>query len=509
MAAPERHPTGSRLGRYTLLGKLATGGMAEVYLARQDGPRGFLKTVVVKTLLPELARDDHFAKMFLTEAKLAAQLNHPNIGAILELGQDPQTHVQYMVMEFVDGCTLKRYVQRAYDVNQPPSLGICARIVADVCAGLDYAHNLKDREGRSLGLVHRDVSMENILVAFNGVPKLVDFGVAKAATAESVTRTGQIKGKLPYMSPESVLGGVIDRRVDLWALGIVLYWVACGRRPFAGTSAGDYVRRILQTEPLPLRAADPRVDEEYERIVMHALEKKPEARYSTAREMKEDLERWLLTSGQTASSLHVVDDLEHLFPVNDDPDRLRLQMLLSGEPDQPTTIVDMPAAQAPLSNSETTLPSHPPVSVVPGMTMLNMPASASSSRPPPAPSPGPMSPWGDPSMEATVAGPLEPSPQASVAVEGPPTSRSLRSMLSPYRSWLLGLLVIVLAAALGGGIGTWLRRVQAGTVTAPLPVPAPAIQPLPPTPAIDALPDPGQPAPPAKRSAGITGPVGP
>jgi eukaryotic-like serine/threonine-protein kinase len=351
MSGDENSQIGGRLGRYTLLGKLATGGMAEVYLARQDGPRGFAKTVVVKTILPDLARDQHFVKMFLAEAKLAALLNHPNIGAILELGQDAESRTQYMAMEFIEGCTLKRYVQRAYDVNQPPSLGVCARIVADVCAGLDYAHNLKDREGRPLQLIHRDVSLENILVAFNGVPKLVDFGVAKAASADSMTRTGQIKGKLPYMPPESILGGVIDRRVDLWALGVVLYWVACGRRPFAGTSAGDYVRRIVQTEPPPLRAADPRVDEEYERIVMRALQKKPEERYSTAREMKEDLERWLITSGQAASSLHVVDDLEHLFPVNDDPDRRRLRMLLSAEPDQPTTLVDMAAMRPPLTIS--------------------------------------------------------------------------------------------------------------------------------------------------------------
>jgi serine/threonine protein kinase len=480
MSAAERHPTGSRLGRYTLLGKLATGGMAEVYLARQDGPRGFLKTVVVKTLLPELARDDHFVKMFLTEAKLAAQLNHPNIGAILELGQDAQSRVQFMIMEFIDGCTLKRYVQRAYDVNQPPSLGVCVRIVADICSGLDYAHNLKDREGRPLGLIHRDVSMENIMVAFNGVPKLVDFGVAKAASAESMTRTGQIKGKLPYMSPESILGNVLDRRVDLWALGVVLYWVACGRRPFAGTSAGDYVRRILQTEPPPLRAADPRVDAEYERIVLRSLSKKPEDRYSTAREMKEDLERWLVTSGQAASSLHVVDDLEHLFPVFDDPDRLRLQLLLSGDPDQPTTIVDMTAAQAPLTNSETTLPSHPPVSVVPGMTMLNMPATPSGIQ-----EPGAMSPWNDPSMEATITGERRVVPFAMGEAPAPGRSWTVR-----YRGWLLGLLVIVLAAALGGGIGTWLRHIESGGGTVPLPEEGPPAAPLPPTPAITGAPSP-------------------
>jgi hypothetical protein len=238
------------------------------------------------------------------------------------------------------------------------------------------------------------------------------------------------------------------------------------------------------------------VDEEYERIVMHALAKKPEERYSTAREMKEDLERWLVTSGQTASSLHVVDDLEHLFPVNDDPDRLRLQLLLSGDPDQPTTIVDMQAAQAPLTNSETTLPSHPPVSLVPGMTMLNMPASASGVQPPEA-----MSPWVDPSMEATITG--------EHRVEAPPSVGDAAA-LGPgwavrHRGWLLGVLVIVLAAALGGGIGTWLRRMDMQTVAVPLPVEVAPVNPLPPAPVLDAVPG-SQPQPPAKPAPAGKGP---
>ena len=231
---------GDRIGRYTLLGTLATGGMAEVFLAKQEGPEGFNKTVVIKRILPHLAADEVFVRMFLNEARLAANLNHPNVLSIYELGRDESTGAYFIAMEWIDGCNLKRLFKAASNQGQLPPLAVSARILADACAGLDFAHNLKGSDGRPLDIVHRDISPENVLVSYAGMVKVVDFGIAKAAQSESLDPHRQVKGKFAYMSPELLVGGNCDRRADVWALGVTFYWMLCGSKPFSGRTRASW-----------------------------------------------------------------------------------------------------------------------------------------------------------------------------------------------------------------------------------------------------------------------------
>src|SRR5262245_53539032 len=221
---------GQTLGRYEFLVPIAEGGMASVWAARLKGTRGFSKTVAVKTMLPSVSDDPQFEQMFLDEAQIASRIRHPNVVEILDLGE--QDDVLYLVMEWVDGeplSTLRRVAGKRGGIPRP----VAVRIVADACAGLHAAHELRGEDDKLVGLVHRDISPQNMLLTFDGVVKIVDFGVALAAgrTVNS-TDAGQIKGKPPYMSPEQALGYPIDRRSDLFALGIVLYQLTTGKHPF-------------------------------------------------------------------------------------------------------------------------------------------------------------------------------------------------------------------------------------------------------------------------------------
>jgi len=325
---------GERIGRYTLLGKLAAGGMAEVYLAKQEGPEGFAKTVVIKRILPQLAADPHFVQMFLNEARLAALLNHPNVVSIYELGQDEASGSYFMAMEWIEGCNLKRLIQAASKRGQLPPPVVTARIIADACAGLEFAHNLKSSDGKPLDIVHRDISPENILITYGGVVKVVDFGIAKATQSESLTQHGQLKGKFSYMAPELLMGGTIDKRADVWALGVTLYWMLCGSKPFSGDSEGQLVQRILYEEPPPPNKRVV-VPENCMAIVNKALKKNLAERYDSARAMQRDLEEVVASSGSLASV--VTDYVGDLFPEESDPDRALTRAILSGDLRQQNT----------------------------------------------------------------------------------------------------------------------------------------------------------------------------
>ncbi|HUB07445.1 MAG TPA: serine/threonine-protein kinase [Myxococcales bacterium] len=319
---------GTRLGRYTLLGKLATGGMAEVFLARQDGPQGFAKTVVIKKILPHFVTDAQFVQMFLNEARLAALINHPNVVSIYELGEDPAQETYFMAMEYIDGCNLKRLAQGASEQKKAISPALAARVIADAASGLDFAHNLKGEGQRPLNIVHRDISPENILITYSGLVKVVDFGIAKAAYSDTKTRTGQIKGKVSYMSPEQVLGTNIDRRADVWALGVTLHWLLAGTRPFRGENEAQVINQILNADPILLPS---RVPADLARIVMRSLSKDVTQRHPTGAALQGDLERWLSQGGQAVTASTVSGYMNDLFPETTDPDRLLTRAILSGE----------------------------------------------------------------------------------------------------------------------------------------------------------------------------------
>src|SRR5438552_5671450 len=218
------------IGKYKLLRLIASGGMAEVYLARQAGAAGFEKLVCLKRILPHLARDRQFVEMFLNEARLAARLDHPNIVSIYDLGEANGNY--FIAMEFIDGPSLRAVHKLSAERNELLPIPEICKIISMAAGGLQYAHDLADDKGEPLHLVHRDISPDNLLVHRNGSAKVVDFGIAKAANSSSQTRTGTLKGKVAYMPPEQLRGEQLDRRTDVFALGVVLYELLTGKRPW-------------------------------------------------------------------------------------------------------------------------------------------------------------------------------------------------------------------------------------------------------------------------------------
>jgi serine/threonine-protein kinase len=299
-----------RVGKYRLLRLLASGGMGEVFLARQEGPAGFAKPAVVKRILTHLAREQSFVEMFLNEARLAALLTHPNCIQIFELGEDAGTY--FIAMEFIHGRTLRGINQklRAKGRTFPPAQ--LARICAQALMGLHYAHTLRGEAGEPLNIVHRDMSPDNIMVGFNGTVKVLDFGIAKAAGALSTTRTGTVKGKFAYMSPEQLNVISLDGRADQWSLGVLLYELLAGARPYVAPVEAALVNLILNSEPVPLKERVPAVPAGMVTIVEKAMKKNRDERFASAEEMAIALEKFAaaegvsLTNGETQSFMREV-----------------------------------------------------------------------------------------------------------------------------------------------------------------------------------------------------------
>jgi len=277
-------------GRYRLLYRFASGGMAQVYLARLSGADGFEKLVAIKVIHQHLTEQEEFVKMFIDEARLASRIAHPNVVQIIELGKVEQTH--FIAMEYVAGESLASLLRH----TRPP-LPICARIIADAAAGLHAAHELRDQDGEPLNVVHRDVSPQNILITYEGATKVVDFGVARARGSLHTTR-GELKGKLAYMAPEQLTEKrEIDRRTDVFALGIVLFELTTRRRLFKAESEQAQIAKVLHGEIVPPSQVIPDYPQELEAIVLKALERDPEQRFQSARELQMALERFILATG--------------------------------------------------------------------------------------------------------------------------------------------------------------------------------------------------------------------
>jgi serine/threonine-protein kinase len=309
--APEDHRpiVGEQFGKYVLVGEIGVGGMAEVFLAIQTGLQGFLKVVTLKRVLPHLASAE-FISMFIDEARIAARLEHPNIVKTFEFGEHEGQY--YTVMEYLAGEDLGSTMNRAAISKQPMAFNTAAMIVAQLCNGLHFAHELTDTAGRPLGLVHRDINPSNIIITYAGEVKVIDFGVAKFNSSGSKTLTGTIKGKLAYMSPEQILARGIDRRSDVFSLGVVLWELVTGCRLFARESDAATLYAIMN-DPIPkARRHRPNVPEELEKIISTALARTPADRYETAEEMQIALDQFLSTQPKfDARSL--ASTLESLF----------------------------------------------------------------------------------------------------------------------------------------------------------------------------------------------------
>jgi len=289
---------GDTLGRYQLLLPVGAGGMGRVWAARALGPRPTQRLVAIKTALGNEQANQEFKRLFMDEARIASLVQHPNVCSIHTL--DEEDGIVYLVMDWSDGATLRELLDAIPDHRLEPT--VAARLVARVAAGLHAAHQLEDADGQPLNVVHRDVSPQNVLLTAQGYPRIADFGVARArGQLHQATETGEVKGKLSYMAPEQVTSKHFDRRVDVFALGCVLYEATVGRRPFQGDDALATLYQLLE-RPL-VRPAEACSDypEPLEAIVRRALAKDVESRYQTAAELEHDLEVWIASTGRVVT----------------------------------------------------------------------------------------------------------------------------------------------------------------------------------------------------------------
>ncbi len=297
-------------GRYEILGRIAFGGMAEIFLARESAEAGASRYLVIKRILPHVADDESFVRMFLDEARLAMQLNHPNICHIYEFGQLDGSY--FISMEWINGVQLGKLIRRSRaEGGVPASIGVA--IISRIAEALHYAHRAKDQMGRPMGIVHRDVSPHNIMVSYDGNVKLLDFGIAKASTHATKTQAGVIKGKFSYMSPQQCLGQPIDGRADVFALGVCLYEVLTGKPLYHRKTEYETMRAVIE-EPVPsIRESKPELPEALDRIVQRALAKSEGERHRSAGALQEELEAWLADERRIVNAAKIGDFMEELY----------------------------------------------------------------------------------------------------------------------------------------------------------------------------------------------------
>jgi serine/threonine-protein kinase len=316
-AAPAVAADGAiRLGRYELLQPLGIGGMAEVFKARTQGPGGFERQVVIKRILPGHTEDPEFVRMFIDEAKILGMLHHPNVVQVYDFGEDEGR--LFLALEYVDGPSVSRVLRalRAANRKMPPA--VAAYLCREVCRALDYVHGLRGAEGELLNVIHRDVTPSNIVLTSTGGVKLLDFGVAKFKSAKQLTKAGTVKGKPAYLAPEQLQGKTIDGRVDLFALGIVLHEMLSLEHLFAGDSDLITVKKIMEMEIPPPSAKRSDVVPALDRIVMKALARDRDARYSSAAEMARELDDFVL-----ASQLHMEEVVEFIREIESELNQRR------------------------------------------------------------------------------------------------------------------------------------------------------------------------------------------
>lgn len=310
-APPAAAPAKNRFDQYQLMERIATGGMAEVFKAKMSGVDGFQKIVAIKKILPHMAASDDFITMFADEAKLAAQLNHPNIIHIYDLGK-ADNNSYYIAMEYVEGRDLRSILKSAGDHALPLPAELALFIAAKIASALDYAHRRKDANGRDLAIVHRDVSPQNVLISDEGDIKLCDFGIAKAASKSSQTQAGALKGKLQYMSPEQASGLPLDKRSDIFSLGAVLYEMLVGEKLFAGDTDLSILDQVRTAHVAAPSEKNPDVPKKVDQIVLKALARDPEVRYQNASDMLRDLDAVLYGFSPTPGSADLAIYLHHL-----------------------------------------------------------------------------------------------------------------------------------------------------------------------------------------------------
>ncbi|MBI3073109.1 MAG: protein kinase [Deltaproteobacteria bacterium] len=338
-------------GKYQVIAPISTGGMAEVFVAQAIGIQGFVKRVAIKRVLPHLAKEREFVRMFLDEARVAVELTHANIVQVLDLGVSDDNY--FIVMEYIDGRDLGHVLKRARQLDTSPSIPLAIYIFTEVLKGLEHAHSKRDAEGRSLGVVHRDVSPANILLSWPGEVKIADFGIAKAALQIQLTDPGALKGKYSYMSPEQARGEPVDPRSDVFAAGIVLWEMIAGQRLFKSENNFETLERVKAMPAPKLHSVRSDVPPELSAIIGRALEKVPDNRYSRAGDMGDELAEFLYAKGWKVTASDLSAYLAFLFPASEREELAQhRQRLVSAQP---------PAGSQPPKSGQGLASGHPHV----------------------------------------------------------------------------------------------------------------------------------------------------
>lgn len=461
-------------GKYRLAKRIGVGGMAEVWLAAGAGPGGITRPVAIKRILPHLAEDREFLTMFFDEARLLARLNHPNIVQIHEMGKTEGGYA--LVMEFVHGASMEKLLKVCARQGRKLPIEYAVKIVSYVCEGLEYAHNFTAPDGRPLGLVHRDLSPGNIMISFDGVVKILDFGVAKAAGNLTKTRPSFLKGKAAYMAPEQIAQAEdLDRRADVFSLGVSLYEFVTGKRPFGGDTELQIMMAITQKPAPDASAVNPEVPAELSAILQRALAKKREERYDSAREMRADLETFLFNRRMLVDQVTLAAFLRELARTRTTGS---IPAISTGPIPTPSAVPVAPAARTPAPG----VPVAPAAAPAPARTPTPAAVTpAPPSKTPPvvlAPAAAPQDPGRIPPPAVAPAAPAAaPEPPRPVAF-GLGTMPGEEARLSPRR--LSPLLVVAVLLVLGAASAAVYfatrphsRSDGAGAPSSPAPPPAP------------------------------------
>lgn len=385
-------PATERYGRFDILGRIGRGGMAEILLARERSATGATRHLVIKRILPEAADDDEVLHMFLDEARVVMGLSHPNLCQIYDVGEQGGTW--FIAMEWVNGPNLSQIVRRGL-FDHPNAPQFMARIMSQCAEALHYAHTARDGHGRPMQLVHRDVSPHNIMVAYDGRVKLLDFGIAKSAGSTHHTEAGVVKGKLCYMAPEQWRGEALDARTDVFALGVSLYEALTGRVIFKRDNQTDVMHAITCEGAPPVKVFAPGLDESLAAIVHRAMERDPEHRYQSAAAMRDALEAYIASTGEPMHNGRVADLMRGLFatevqlgPILERPVRaaelasIPAAVDIPGPPQAPSLSVPiqglgLPSPARSLQVPSTGSASPPPWSVKPARSILSRDPEAS------------------------------------------------------------------------------------------------------------------------------------
>jgi serine/threonine protein kinase len=416
--------------------------MADVFKARIQGPAGFERTFVVKRILPHLSDDPSFTKMFIDEAKIAAKLNHPNIVQVFELGSVDEEY--FMSMEYVRGHDLAETMRTLWARVGPPRPEMVAYVGREMCRALAYAHDFTSDDGQSLGMIHRDVSPSNVMLSYDGAVKILDFGIAKALggdSAEEGTKSGTLKGKFAYMAPEQTVSNEIDRRIDIFATGIVLHEILTGRRLFKGENDMQTIERVRKCEVLPPSLHNPLCPPELDSIVLQALAKNRDERFQSASEMADALDDVVYAA--RFQPTHLAQTMRGLFPVD-----------LVGDP---------------RTTGGNRLPSLPTGSVSPSRSSSAVSRTGSqTSRPSPSNTRSPTIP---PAPITTGSYRIPPS-RSNIVAPAPGLAGFLaRPFLGPIPGWVVMSVFLLLGFAFAGGALWTLRGPVLGPTAAQNPIP--------------------------------------